>query len=187
MKRIGLLSKGMIVLACLGMLIPAPVLHAATGDAPQQQWRATPNPAVRVDVALGADGSLRGQAVNAQGKPAAMTRVSLLQDDRTVATAMTDRDGNFLVRGMRAGTYRLVAGQASVTYRLWRPNTAPPSATRAALVVVDGRQVLAQDGPLGYWLTNPWVVAGLVAAAVAIPVAIHNHQTDNGPVVPATP
>ncbi len=185
MKRIGLLSKGMIVLACLGMLIPAPVLHAATGDAPRQQ--PTANATVTVDVALGADGSLRGQAVNAQGKPAALTRVSLLQDNREVAAAMTDRDGNFLVRGMRAGTYRLVAGQASVTYRLWRPKMAPPSANRAALVVVDGRQVLAQDGPLGYWLTNPWVVAGLVAAAVAIPVAIHNHQTDNGPVVPATP
>jgi hypothetical protein len=52
---------------------------------------------------------------------------------------------------------------------------------------VDARQVLAQQGPLGYWLTNPWIVAGLVAAAVAIPVAIHNHQVDNGPAVPATP
>jgi len=185
MKRIGLLSKGMIVLACLGMLIPAPVLHAATGDTPGQQ--PTSNPTVTVDVALWADGSLRGQTVDAQGKPVPTARVSLRQDDREVATVLTDRNGQFLVPGLRAGTYRLVAGQASMMCRLWQPRMAPPSATPAALVVVDGRQVLAQHGPLGYWLTNPWVVAGLVAAAVAIPVAIHNHQTDNGPAVPSTP
>lgn len=182
MKRIGLLRTGMIVVACLGMLIPPPVLHAATGDAPSQQ--PTANRAVTVDVALGAEGLLRGQAVNAQGRPVPLTRVSLRQNDREVATTVADRDGRFLLPGLRGGTYQLVAGQASVTYRLWQAHMAPPSATQAALVVVDGRQVLAQQGPLGYWLTNPWVVAGLVAAAVAIPVAIHNHQVDNQPSSP---
>ena len=178
MKRIGLLRTGTIVVACLGMLIPPPVLHAATGDAP------TANRAVTVDVSLSADGLLRGQAVNAQGRPAPLTRVSVRQNDREVATATTDRNGHFLLPGLRVGTYQLVAGQASVTYRLWQAKMAPPSATRAVLIVVDGRQVLAQQGPLGYWLSNPWIVAGLVAAAVAIPVAIHNHQTDNAPASP---
>ena len=154
MKRIGLFGNGMIVLACLGMLMPAPVARAATGDTPGRQR--TPNPAVTVDVALWADGSLRGQAVDARAQPAPMTRVSLRQDDREVASVVTDRNGNFLLPGLRPGTYRLAAGQASVMYRLWQPQMAPPSATRTVLVVVDGRQVLAQHGPLGYWLTNPW-------------------------------
>jgi carboxypeptidase family protein len=182
MKGIGLLRTGMIVVACLGMLIPPSALQAATGDASSQQ--PTANRAITADLALGGDGSLRGQAVNAQGKPVPLTRVSLRQNDREVATTTTDRNGHFLLPGLRGGTYQLVAGQASVTYRLWQAKMAPPSATRAALVVVDGRQVLAQHGPLGYWLSNPWVVAGLVAAAVAIPVAIHNHQVDNGPSTP---
>jgi hypothetical protein len=185
MKRTRLLRTGMIVAACLGMLIPPPVLQAATGDAPSPAASATR--AVTADVALASDGSLRGQAVNAQGKPAPLIRVALRQDDRDVATTTTDRDGRFRLPGLRAGTYQLMAGQATVTYRLWQGKMAPPSATPAALVVVDGDQVLAQQGPLGYWLTNPWVVAAIVAAAVAIPVAIHNHQADDGPPAPSTP
>ena len=174
MKRIGFLRAGMIVAACLGMLTPPSVLHAATGDAPSQ--RPTANRAMTADVVLGIDGSLRGQAVNARGEPVPLTRVSLRQNEREVATAVTDRNGHFQLPGLRGGTYQLVVGQANVTYRLWQAKMAPPSATRAALIVVDGRQVLAQQGPLGYWLSNPWVVAGLVAAAVAIPVAIHNNR-----------
>ena len=182
MKRIGLLRTGMIVMACLGMLIPLPVLHAATGDTPNLQPAA--NRSVTTDVALSPDGSLRGQAVNGQGRPVPLTRISLQQNDREVATTAADRNGHFLLPGLRDGTYQLVAGQANVTCRLWQAKMAPPSATRAALIVVDGRQVLAQQGPLGYWLSNPWIVAGLVAAAVAIPVAIHNNQVDNGPRTP---
>jgi hypothetical protein len=31
------------------------------------------------------------------------------------------------------------------------------------------------------WATNPFVVGGIIAAAVAIPVAIHNADNDGGP------
>lgn len=184
MKRIGLLRTGMVVVACLGMLIPTPMLHAATGDAAGQ--KPTANRAMTVDVAFGSDGALRGQTVNAQGKPMPSTRVSLQQNGREVAKAVTDRNGHFQFSGLLGGTYQLVAGQASVTCRLWQAKMAPPSATQAALIVVDGRQVLAQHGPLGYWLRNPWVIAGLVTAAVAIPVAVHNYQLNDDP-DPSTP
>ncbi len=171
----------MIVAACLGMLIPPPVLRAATGDTGGRKPSA--NRTVTVDVSLSADGMLPGQAVNSEGKPVPLTPVSIRQDDREIATTRTDRNGHFTLSGLQGGTYQLVVGQASVTYRLWRAKMAPPSATQAVLIVVDGRQVLAQQLSWG-WLRNPWIVAGLVAAAVAIPVAIHNSQNDSAPASP---
>ena len=35
-----------------------------------------------------------------------------------------------------------------------------------------------------FWLSNPWVVAGIVATAVAVPVGIHNADRGGKPVSP---
>jgi hypothetical protein len=181
MKRMGLWKAGAVSLACLGLLIPTPMLNAAraaSGDRPAEK----PVP-VAADVALGAGGRLVGQAVDAAGRPLAAAPVILQQADREVAATTADQQGRFAVRGLRGGTYRIAAGEAQGVYRLWAPGTAPPSARPAALVVAgDADRVLGQagpHGPLAYWFCcNPWILAGLVAAAIAIPVAIHNHQVD---------
>ena len=34
-----------------------------------------------------------------------------------------------------------------------------------------------RGGSLG-WLTNPWALAGIVATAIAIPLATHDHDDD---------
>jgi hypothetical protein len=36
------------------------------------------------------------------------------------------------------------------------------------------------------WLANPWVIGGIVAVAVAVPVALHNanRDEDEGPMSP---
>lgn len=68
-------------------------------------------------------------------------------------------------------------------FRLWAANTAPAAARDSALLVVGDEQVLGQGG-MKYWLANPWVVAGIVAVAVAVPVAIHNRNQDRAPSSP---
>ena len=193
MKRLGLLKAAAAGMACLGMLLPAPVLRAAdtTDSAPAGPQQAP----TAIDVALGEGGTLRGQIVDAQGNAVPQAAVSLRQADREVAATVANSSGGFHLTGLRGGTYRIVAGGADGIYRLWAPQTAPPAARRAALVVAGGPQVLGQfgagaasgaQGPLGHWLSNPWIVAGLVTAAIAIPVGIHNYQIDrNRP--PASP
>ena len=59
------------------------------------------------------------------------------------------------------------------------PNTAPPAAQSAALLVSGSDVVRGQNGGLVYWLTNPWVLAGLIAAAIAIPIALNNHGSSS--------
>jgi len=170
MKHMRVLKAGAIALACLGMLIPASALEPAAAAVDSKQA-----PGV-ADVRLHDGGTLRGQLVNAQGRPLAQSPLSIRQADREIATAVSDQSGHFQVTGLRGGMYQIVAGEATGAYRLWAPRTAPPSAQPAALVVVGGQQALGQGHGqrLLKCLHNPWVVAGIVAAAIAIPIAIHN-------------
>jgi len=178
MKRIGVLRTGLLLLACLGMMLPTPVLHAASADGVPG-----PRTSADVDVVLHEGGQLHGQLVDMQQKPLAGTSVALRYQDRQIATTVTDPAGRFRFSGVRRGTHQIVAGPTRRICRTWNPNAAPPSARQRVRIVVGDEPVRGQDGPMGYWLGNPWVIAGLVAVAVAVPVAIHNHRASR----PATP
>lgn len=190
MKPKGWLSTGMTLLACLGMLISGPVLQAATVNAGPNPVPAGRAPAVP-DVALDVGGALHGQVVDVHGNPLARTPVTVRHLDREVGRAISDESGHFRVTGLRGGVYGIVVGETAALCRLWVADTAPPSARPGALVVVGDEPVLGQGrcGPWGCdpccpppqtcrrlkcWLANPLVIAGIIATAVAIPVAIHN-------------
>ena len=174
MSTLRVLEAAALGLACLGMLLPVECMLAAPGAAGGQ-------PIAVTDVALADGGKLRGQIVDTQGTPQRKLPVAVAQVDREVATTTTDDAGCFAVCGLHGGAHQIVAGTAQGVYRLWAPHTAPPSARPGVLLVVDGQPVRGQDGPLGYWLCHPWVLLGLAAVAVALPVAIHNHQSSRKP------
>jgi hypothetical protein len=182
MKLTAWLRTPALALACVGLLIPSPVVAATTVPA-ETASKGRPTLVKTFDVELLKGGMLVGQIVDGQGVPQPKAPVSLIQGNKTLTTATTNRGGFFAVKGVPAGTYQVAAGKTQGVYRVWAPGTAPPGAQRAALMVVGQGPARAQQcngsGPLGYWLSNPWVIAGLIAAAVAIPVAIHNHQIDN--------
>ncbi len=166
-------------LACLGLLTPTPLLHAASHESKQQTREIS-----TVDVALDTGGVLRGQVVNSQGVPLKNTSLSLRQLPGETVTTATDNSGRFELAGLHGGTCQIVAGSSVAVCRLWSPDTAPPSAKPALLIVADGPQVLGQRGPIANWaLSHPWIVAGVVATAIAVPVAIHNLDDDD-PVSP---
>lgn len=177
MKWRRLVAGPAISLACLGILIPPPLAHAAAEAAP-----AVSTGGVNLaggDVALAAGGVLRGQVVDVHGSPVQQAPVSVRHVLGEVRATVTDGSGRFEIAGLRGGTYQIVAGSSAGVFRLWAPQTAPPSAQPAALIVVAGPQVLGQQGPLASWCcAHPLIIAGLIAAAIAIPIAIHNHQID---------
>jgi hypothetical protein len=175
------------------MLITGPVLEAATVESGQSHLAAGPFTAAP-DVALDAEGTLHGQVVDVQGNPQSKTAVAVRHRGREVARTVSDESGRFRLSGLRGGLHEIVVGQSATVCRAWAPNTAPPSARPAALVVLGDQQVLGQCGPQGCapqscapracnrlkcWLANPLVIAGIIAAAVAIPVAIHNCDHDD--------
>ncbi|MBN2218406.1 MAG: carboxypeptidase regulatory-like domain-containing protein [Pirellulales bacterium] len=178
MKRMVWWQRAMLLLASLGLLIPSPVMAATA--APAGAAGKTQTPVLKpLDVELHKGGMLVGQIVNPQGAPQGKVPVSLFHGDKNLVTTTTNQGGFFAVKGVSAGTYRIAADKTQGVYRLWATGTAPPGAQPGTLMVVGQGAVRGQSGPIGYWLGNPWVIAGLVAAAVAIPVAIHNYQIDH--------
>lgn len=183
MKSAGILKGLALGLAVLGMGLPCSVFAASPA----------PTPLVH-DVALRDGGVLVGQVVDAQGVGKRAERVSLLLDERQVAAAETDANGYFAFQGLRGGVYQLTAAEGAGAYRVWAPGTAPKAAEPGALLVAGKDLVRGQyyyydncTPPLGrvkFWLSNPWVVAGIVATAVAVPVGIHNADHGGGPVSP---
>lgn len=169
-------------LACVGMLV-----QPALAGSPVAL------PAV-ADIALTDGGLMTGKVVNAQGAPIAKTSVSLQQAGQEIATAVTNEEGAFAVQGLRGGLYQVVSNGGVVSYRLWAPNTAPPAANQSALIVT-GQEILNGQycgpnscppgqgggnggGIMGWVREHPLLVAGGIAAAIAIPLAVADDDDD---------
>lgn len=180
MKRFWFVYTLLASLAVAGLCLP----EAACAAGPTA-------PAV-TDVALAQGGVLQGQVVSPQtGKPMANVPVTLRSQDKVVATTMTATDGRFTVQGVRGGVHQVVAGEGHGIYRLWTPGTAPPSAQVNAVVYTETVAV-AQSSPnipvtytaaggVKGFLTNPWVIGGVVATAIAVPVALNNTHHSSSP------
>jgi hypothetical protein len=128
------------------------------------------------DVRLYEGGVLYGQVVNEENAPVSEADVVLRAAERQLATAKTDRSGRFAFRGLQSGVYRMSTTAGEGVYRVWNADVAPPAAGPQAILV--SYTVRGQCGMHTFrnLMANPLVIAGIVAAAVAIPVALHNSK-----------
>lgn len=163
-------------LAVLGMVMPVSLAHAV--DRP-----AMPD-ILASDVALSPDGTLRGQVLSPQGRGLPGVHVAVSAGARDLGSTVTNTEGRFELRNLKGGVLTLTAAQSRTTVRAWTNKAAPPAANNDVLLVAGQSQALGQWGGFKKVITNPWVIAGIVAAAVAIPVAIHNSNDDDSPASP---
>ncbi|MDH3718710.1 MAG: carboxypeptidase-like regulatory domain-containing protein [Planctomycetota bacterium] len=162
-------------LALVGMLLPPrPILAAEPQSAPAAARQSLEV----VDVALGRNGLLTGRVLDRRGQGVAGTSVTVVADATAVSQAKTDLAGHFHVTGLASGVHQLVTPNGHQICRLWRAEAAPPSAIPSVQFVTDDKVVAGQYSPVKCWLANPWVMAGLAAVAIGVPVAVHNNRQD---------
>lgn len=135
-----------------------------------------------IDVALEERGTLVGQVTGPKGAPQAEAPIAVRQGTAVVARTTTDRRGIFYVTGLRGGVYQVASNGASQNLRAWAPDTAPPNA-RPGVQLVRGQGATSARGPILDFLTRPVVIGGLVATAIAVPIAVHNNNSDGGSTV----
>jgi hypothetical protein len=139
------------------------------------------------DIELASGGLLVGRLLDAGGQPRGNVAVSIVADGAILATTHTDEAGIFAVTNLRGGVHQVSTGDAIQICRFWVNGTAPPLAARSVDFVSGDQVVRGQWGPppgnslirrAKVWATNPFIVGGVVAAAVAVPVALSD---DDGP------
>jgi len=132
-----------------------------------------------VDVVLGQGGVFCGQVQSGTAAPGEEVELALIQVDREMARTTSDEQGRFRFEGIRSGAYTVAARGTLIEVRLWADGTAPPAARKALLVVAHDDVTLGQNAGGTFWrtVTNPWVSAGLIGAAVAVPIALNNNDT----------
>lgn len=174
-------------LAWMGMIAPMSWAAAPTiapgGPTTTAPVAAKAAAAANSDVALRGGGLLVGQVVDQQGVAKANTPVSIQFAGKEVVSTTTDANGVFAAKGLRGGQYQILTPQGGSNCRLWAADTAPPAARPAALVVA-GNEVVRGAGPADSWVAwvkcHPYITAGTVAAAVAVPVAFAVGDHDHG-------
>ena len=167
MKTGRLVRCVVISLAVLGICIPPVALAADPVQMP-----------VVTDVALRDGGMLQGKVVDLQGGAVAGVPVSVQAQNREIASATTTKEGQFSVPGLKGGVYHVAAAEGHGVYRLWTVGTAPPSAQKDAIVYT---QNCDGPAPIKMFFSNPIVIAGLVATAIAVPIALSNTHSPSSP------
>jgi hypothetical protein len=150
---------------------------------PQLAFAATPKTGTPVtDVQLREDNVLVGKVITPENVAVADTEVVLFSAGQKVAQGKTDAKGYFAFKDVRSGLYQVASAKGNGTFKLWNQRTAPPKAQQGALVYAGQQTVRGQSGFRGVrnFLANPIVIAGIVATAVAVPVAIHNSKKKSG-------
>jgi hypothetical protein len=131
------------------------------------------------DVALGVNGSMSGQLVDVQGRARGQQIVVAVRHGAAPLQTQTDANGRFQFTGLTGGTYQVATADAALVCRCWTNQAAPPSAQRELLLVA-GQDIQRGQYPIGDMLFSaPVLIALVIAAAIAIPIAVHNSQ-DSG-------
>ena len=161
-------------LACLGMLVPALPARAQAPTPAPAKTEATPAKTLITDVSLHDGGKLYGMVVDAQGLPMPGADVTISQAGKVVGRAKTDALGQFSSGALRGGVYQVAAGNGVSTLRVWEASAAPPAARPVALVVGSQTVVRGQRSFGSMVCSDALILAAIIAAAIAIPIAISN-------------
>lgn len=172
-------GRACAALSIVGLIFPTVPVRAA-------ETLSTVAAAIR-DVELAQGGLLVGRLTDANGQAVAGAPISVMSQGKPLASMQTDAEGVFAVANLRGGVHEVATDDHVQVCRLWAPGTAPPGTAQTIDVVAPGEVIRGQYGPppgnrfirkAKVWATNPLVIGGVVAAAVAIPVALSD---DDGP------
>jgi hypothetical protein len=130
------------------------------------------------DIRLDLNGTLHGKLIDLEGRPVIEETLELIREGQIIATTASDQDGRFQFAPGSTGVYQIHWGQTMVVCRAWSEAAAPPVAKRQ-LVVLAAPSLVRGQQPAREIFRNPLFIGLLVAAAIAIPVAIHNSRSSS--------
>lgn len=138
----------------------------------------TPNARVQhvvVDAELGPRKLLTGQVLDLNGRPRVGASVRLTHAGTSAFQTKTDEHGRFQFAEVHPGLLKVSTDDAELAVRCWANGTAPPHAPKQILLS-GNQEILRGQRPIADFLAGPVLIGLIIAAAVAIPIAIHNSK-----------
>jgi hypothetical protein len=129
------------------------------------------------DIRLDLQGTLHGKLIDLEGRPVIEETLELIREGQTITRAISGQDGQFRFAQVAGGIYQIRFGSSMVVCRVWTDAAAPPVA-KSQLIVLEAAPVVRGQQPVSEIFRNPLFIGLLVAAAIAIPVAVHQSQGD---------
>lgn len=118
-------------------------------------------------------GTLSIKVLDYRGKAMPEASLKLTNEaGKALGTVKADKEGKCALKDLKAGAYKLL-----VADRVILPFIVSDKGKVTNLIIVvpaRPRYAAGQLGGLGAFLSNPWVIAALVATAIAVPIALHN-------------
>ena len=173
-KRI---RRVIVWLTTAGLLLPLrPATAGDPGTHGNDPTRAGESQSLIRDAVLSPEDALSGIVLTGSGAADAGRTVLARTADGQTRSTITDERGRFLFQGCRGGSYRLGVNGATSLWRVWTCDAAPPIATPGVLLI-SGDTVARGQRPVSALLTDhPLLPVLFVAAAIAIPLAVHSSQ-----------
>ncbi len=168
MNRLQSMARVATLVSLVGLVFPFPSGIRA------EEMAGRPGPLV--DVVLDSENRLHGQLVDGSAAPL-QGELVLMREGQPLKTLVAGPDGRFIVRLSQGGTYQLAAADRLTTVRVWTASAAPPHSQRQ-FVLVHGDVLRGQQGRIPHSSISPWVVAGVVAVAIGVPIVLANHRDD---------
>ncbi len=174
----------MICLTAIGILMPQIILAAAPKAKSAQQ-------SIFTDIALHDGGVLVGRLAGNDSAIVANKEIIVRRETELVAKIATDKNGQFIVNGLRGGIYQIESEYGVGHFRPWAPQTAPPTAHQVAFLVPDNKNVVRGQwgfpaynrlrdtaGGIGPWT---WVAIGAAVAGITVGVVALTESNDSSP------
>lgn len=166
-----------VSLACVGWILPMTPSQVRAAE----HTAASPARPMVHDLKLDQRNAFQGQLLNAAGQPLVDQALTLRTNGELVAQTKTDESGLFHFGDLRGGVYQIGIADAVVTCRVWTANAAPPAAKEQMLIVAGSEEIVRGQQPIGAIFTNPLVIGVVVAAAIAVPLVVHNNSDEKPP------
>lgn len=161
-------------LAVAAWLMPA---MQATADEPTLRPETQP---IIHDLQTDFQGTMHGRLIDLEGRPVIEETLELIREGETIARAVSDSNGRFRFASVSTGVYQIQWKSSVVVCRVWAATVAPPVA-KDKLVLLDAPPLVRGQRPAREIFHNPLFIGLFVAAAIAIPVAVHQSRKDQPP------
>lgn len=131
-----------------------------------------------LDVTLDNSGTVRGEIRDAQGQIKPGTPVALWRGQHVVQRVQADGRGAFQFAGLKGGMYRIATPDTTMHCRFWTAGHAPPASRQGLLIVTNEYSERGQQPINEVFCFNPFLMGTIIAAAIAIPIAVHESGDD---------